>query len=52
MTDENVKTTETKTEYSSNGGANATKTKEVSTEKKTTVEEKPEKTVVVTTTEN
>jgi hypothetical protein len=52
MNDETVKTTESKTEYSSNGGTNAIKTKEVSTEKKTTVEEKPEKTVIVTTTEN
>jgi len=49
MNDETVKTTETKTKYSSDG--DSIKTKEVQTEKKTTVEEKPEKTVVVTTTE-
>ena len=48
MTDENVKTTETTSKYTSDNGD--TKTKQVSTEKKTTVEEKPEKEVIVTTT--
>ena len=50
MNDETVKTTETKSSYSSNG--DAVKTKETQTEKKTTVEEKPEKSVTVTTVEN
>ncbi len=50
MNDETVKTTETKSSYSSDG--DSVKTKEVQTEKKTTVEEKPEKEVTVTTIEN
>jgi hypothetical protein len=50
MNDETVKTTETKSKYSSDG--DTMKSKETQTEKKTTVEEKPEKTVVVTETED
>jgi hypothetical protein len=50
MNDETVKTSETKTKYSSDG--DSVKTKETQTEKKTTVEEKPEKSVTVTTVED
>lgn len=45
-----IKTTETKT--SASDGNSEYKTKEVSTEKKTVVEEKPETTVVTTTVED
>ncbi len=50
MNDDNVKTTETKSKYSSDSSNGDTKTKEVSTEKKTSTDEKPDKTIIQTTT--
>jgi len=50
MTDDNVRTSETTSTNTSTNNNGDSKTKEVSTEKKTTVEDMPEKTTVQTTT--
>ena len=52
MTDESVKTTETKSKYTSDIGNGEVKTKEVTTEKKTTDTDTSDKTIILTTTED